>query len=112
MRPYTGRMNDEYRQALGKVLAEKRGHARLHKNKLALMVGVNRATIRYIERGKENLTIDTLLRIAQGLGVSLADVMVETERLLYGENKERPPIPDSIQLDTSEPAGTYFITRL
>lgn len=104
-------MDDEYKQILGKVMAEKRMRAGLNKSQLGLISGVDRATVRLVETGEGNPTTITLLRLAQAVGASLADIFVETERLLSGKSNDYPPIPESIQFDGGTSANTYFITR-
>lgn len=42
--------------------------------KLALKVGLNRAYIGYIERGERKPSVDTLAKIAEGLGVKLHEL--------------------------------------
>ena len=75
-------MNVAYKQCLGEVLAERRRDARINKRQLSLMVGISRLTIRKIESGETNPSTDVLLRITQGIGVSLADVLLDCERRL------------------------------
>lgn len=42
---------------------------------LALATGIDRAYMSGIERGKKNPTLEVLARIAQGLGVSVSDLV-------------------------------------
>ena len=104
-------MNDDYRRALGKVLAAKRKAAGLSKQQLALMVSANRLSIRLIERGEANPTVDMLLKITRGLGVPLADVLVEAERTLIGADNERPQIAAPSQMRNRGSDVLYFITK-
>ena len=75
-------MNTAYKQCLGEVLAERRREAKINKRQLSLMIGLSRLTIRKIETGVTNPSTDVLLRITQGIGVSLADVLTDTEHRL------------------------------
>lgn len=75
-------MNTAYKQCLGEILAERRRAARINKRQLSLMIGLSRLTIRKIETGVTNPSIDVLLRMTQGIGVSLADVVAECEHRL------------------------------
>ena len=115
---YTRRMHSDYQQALGKVITDKREAAGLSKKQFSLMVGVNRLTLRRIEEGNNNSTLDTLLRISRGLGVSYADLVVETERTLVGKHAEQSggllqysPIESPLQIELGEPSISYFLTR-
>lgn len=112
MHSYTGRMINDYRRALGQILAEKRKAAGLNKQQLSLMVGVNRLSIRLIERGEANPTVDMLLKLTRGLGVSLADIMVETERRLAGSEAERSQCPAPFQAHDRSSNVLYFLTKL
>lgn len=73
-------MNDAYKQALGRVLEEKRRAQKLSKRRLGMMLDISRLTIRKIENGEANPSLDILLRITQGLGVTLSEVICECER--------------------------------
>ena len=75
-------MNSSYKKCLGEVISDKRREARINKRQLSLMIGLSRLTIRKIENGETNPSLDVLLRITQGIGVSLADVITECERHL------------------------------
>ena len=75
-------MNTAYKAILGEVLAEKRRAAKINKRQLSLMIGLSRLTIRKIETGVTNPSLDVLLRITQGVGVSLAEVLQDCERRL------------------------------
>ena len=75
-------MNAAYKTTLGEVLAERRREANINKRQLSLMIGLSRLTIRKIENGVTNPSLDVLLRITQGIGVSLADVLTDCERRL------------------------------
>lgn len=80
-------MNGAYKEELGEVLSAHRRAAKISKQQLSLMIGLSRLTIRKIENGQANPSIDTLLRITQGVGVSLAEVFTECEaRLKAAEN--------------------------
>lgn len=104
-------MDEEYKRMLGQVLARKRREAGLGKQQLALMVGVNRLTIRKIENGVANPTVGILLRITRGLGASLADVLVECERSLMDDPAPRSPILPPVELVTGAPETRYYLTR-
>ena len=105
-------MDDEYRLILGEVLSRKRVKAGLSKQQLALMVGLNRLTIRKIENGTANPSLNVLLRITAGIGISLADTFVECERILAGEDGMRDSF--SYAREQAMPNSTihYYLTKL
>ena len=75
-------MNTAYKQCLGEILAERRREAKINKRQLSLMIGLSRLTIRKVETGVTNPSLDVLLRITQGIGTSLADVLSDCEKRL------------------------------
>lgn len=62
------------------------------KQQLSLMVDVNRLTLRKIEQGEGNPTLDVLLRISDGLDVPFSDLVQEAARIgtLPGTSKSKP----------------------
>ena len=73
-------MNATYKQLMGDVLAERRRAAKINKRQLSMMIGLSRLTIRKIEAGDTNPSIDVLLRITQGIGVPLSEVLRDCEQ--------------------------------
>lgn len=63
------------RQAIGTRIREVRLHANLTQEALANLMGIDRPSIVEIEQGQRNMTIDTLIRIADALNVPLADLV-------------------------------------
>ena len=104
-------MNELYKQEIGKAIAAKRNSLGISKTRFSLMVGINRGTLKLIEQGVENASLEMLLRIAQGLGVSLADLTVECERSLQ-DATDRPAIPPPAPRDLGPANPTYFLTQL
>lgn len=67
-------MTQETRQAIGYRIRQLRKEQGLSQERLALMVGVERAYLAKVELGSRNATIDVLEKIATGLGITLADL--------------------------------------
>ncbi len=59
---------------LGMRISYLRNKAGLSQSKLAMAVGVHRPTINQIESGRANPQLETLARIAQGIGVEVEDL--------------------------------------
>lgn len=57
----------------------RRHECRLTKQCLSLMTGVNRLTLRRIEAGEANPTMDVMLKIACGLGLPLSELIAKGE---------------------------------
>jgi transcriptional regulator with XRE-family HTH domain len=58
-----------------RVLRKTRKPKPLSQEKLAELAGVHHTYIGAIERGEKNVTLETLLRVAQALGVSIEDLL-------------------------------------
>lgn len=63
------------RRAIGERIRAARLQADLTQERLALAIGIDRPSIVEIEAGRRNMTIDTLLRIADTIGVPLAELV-------------------------------------
>lgn len=67
-------------QILGARIKNIRKRQRLSQEKLAELAGLHPTYISDIERGKVNASICAYLGIAQGLGLSLAELVTEVEK--------------------------------
>lgn len=65
------------RRAIGDHIREARLHANLTQEALALRVGMDFASYNRIEQGHSSPLLDTLIRIADAIGVPLADLVRE-----------------------------------
>ena len=63
-----------------RLLREERVRRGLSIYRLAKMSGVSQQMISYVERGMRNPTLDTLLRIANGLNVDLSRLIKRATR--------------------------------
>ena len=72
-------MDADFKHKLGTAIKERRRMSGLSKQKLALMVGVNRLTIRRIEEGAGNPTLDVLIKICEGLDTTLGSITARAE---------------------------------
>ena len=59
------------RAKIGEIIAEIRLDKRMTQDELAEQSGLSRSSLIAIEKGRANFTIDTILDIANGLGVSV-----------------------------------------
>jgi transcriptional regulator with XRE-family HTH domain len=64
-----------HRQRIGARIREERRRARLTQEEVANRIGLDRPSIVEIEQGQRNMTINTFIRIADALGVPLADLV-------------------------------------
>lgn len=62
------------RQAIGARIRSLRKENGLTQERLALMVGLERSYLAKVEAGKKNASIDVLEKIADGFGISLAEL--------------------------------------
>ncbi|WP_329215346.1 helix-turn-helix domain-containing protein [Streptomyces sp. NBC_01485] len=63
------------RHAIGDRIRTERMHQNLTQERLHLAAGISRWSLQEIEAGRNNPTLETLLRIARALDVSLADLV-------------------------------------
>jgi DNA-binding XRE family transcriptional regulator len=69
--------NEDFKQALGKIIVQLRNSRGISQERLALDAEVDRTRVGEIERGEANVTIDTLSKIANILGQKLGTIIVE-----------------------------------
>lgn len=62
----------------GKRLREVREEAGISQEKLAELAGLHRTYVSSVERGKRNISIENIERLALALGVTMRDLMPET----------------------------------
>jgi transcriptional regulator with XRE-family HTH domain len=67
---------DDRRRLLGARIRELRAERRLSQERLAEMMGANVTYVSSVERGKENPTLDYLIKVADALEVDLVDLFV------------------------------------
>jgi transcriptional regulator with XRE-family HTH domain len=63
------------RRAIGTRIRAARLHANLTQERVALAAEIDRPSVVRIEQGQQSPTIDTLIRIADAIGIPLADLM-------------------------------------
>ncbi|MFI1677082.1 helix-turn-helix domain-containing protein [Streptomyces sp. NPDC020607] len=63
------------RRAVGARIRSARQQANLTQERVALMIGIDRPSIVRIEQGQQAPTLDTLIRIADAIGVPLRDLV-------------------------------------
>jgi transcriptional regulator with XRE-family HTH domain len=61
-------------ERLGAVIRTHREATQLSQDRFADRIDMHRAYYSAIERGEKNITLDTLLRVADGLGVNASDL--------------------------------------
>jgi transcriptional regulator with XRE-family HTH domain len=62
-------------QALGRAIRSARQERKLPQETLAARAGVDRSYFGAIERGEFNVSLDTLIKIAAGLGIRPGDLL-------------------------------------
>lgn len=67
--------------AWGRAIRELRGERGLSQERLALEAGLDRTYVSGIERGERNPSLGNLLKLADVLGVHVADVAVRARQL-------------------------------
>ena len=77
----------KYRAALGRVIRNEREAQGLSLRKFGLMVGLDYKRMHEIEHGKANATINSLLRISEGLGIPFSSLVAAAEKDLVTEDR-------------------------
>lgn len=74
--------------AFGKACRDYREKMKISQEKFALLIGMDRTYYASVESGKRNISIQNIEKIADGLGISLAELMdkVENEKTLLENN--------------------------
>jgi transcriptional regulator with XRE-family HTH domain len=70
-----------YIKRLGIVLRAKRESLGISQEEFSFEVGLHRTYIGSIERGEKNITINSLLKIANRMGLKLSQIFKEVEGL-------------------------------
>jgi transcriptional regulator with XRE-family HTH domain len=70
------------RAHLGAAIRRRRVAAAYSQEAFAARVGLHRTFIGTVERGESNVSLDTLDRLARGLGTSAGELLLEAERTL------------------------------
>jgi transcriptional regulator with XRE-family HTH domain len=83
--------NADFKRALGQLILRLRKERNISQEMIALDAEVDRTRLGEIERGEANPTIDTLIKIANILGQTLASLIEEAEQISSGVIKK--PIP-------------------
>lgn len=66
--------------AFGRVVRERRERAGISQEELATRSGLHRTYVSMIERGVRTASIEVVRRLAEALGVSMAELIGEAER--------------------------------
>lgn len=72
-----GNATDEFYVQVGKRIRDKRGAA-MTQEKLAIHVGLTRTSVTNIEKGKQRLSLHTLIAIAEALKIPPAELLPST----------------------------------
>jgi len=71
----TLRKSQRNRKQLGLAIRRRRDEMSVSQEGLAEIIGCHRNYVGYLERGEQNVTIDMLARVADGLGCSVTDIV-------------------------------------
>ena len=75
-RPYSGAMNtDQLRRKLGERLRAEREQQSISQRSFALMIGISQPYLSAVESGSISIGYDNLCKIADGLGVTVAELV-------------------------------------
>ena len=83
----------ELKELIGARLKDIRGKKGETQEKLSELVGINPKYLSSIERGKENPTLNTVIKLAETLGVTLEEIFTGIE---IEDPKNRRPMIDEL----------------
>ncbi len=89
---------------LGQVIRSLRTDAGYSQEQFGFAVGVHRTYMGHLERGTANPTMKTLHRIAEGLGLSISDLLTSASVEVSGES--RPASAARTRQDADRPSPT------
>ena len=78
-------MDEQFKTVFGQALRAQRKACGLTQEQLSLMVNVNRLTLRRIESGTANPTLNVLLKLSDGLGTSFPKLVEKAVELSASE---------------------------
>ncbi len=96
------------KEMLGVRVKEIRNKKGVTQERLSEMVGINPKYLSSIERGKENPTLNTVLKLAETLGVSLDELFTGIE---IENPKNRRPMIDAL-LDKADAEQLKLVYRI
>ena len=98
-------MSERIEIEFGSRVRKLREEAGLSSREFALMIGRSKAYIIQLENGHRNVSLDTIERIAAGLGISLTELFknLDTHVEVGAVNRRTPPVDDNRDLDASRP---------
>jgi transcriptional regulator with XRE-family HTH domain len=65
----------------GMACRQQREQIKISQEKFALMIGMDRTYYASVEAGKRNISIQNIKKIADGFGISIAELMSEAEKI-------------------------------
>lgn len=80
MRPLDDQTRAKICEKTARLLRERRESLGLSMNEIARRTGLAQQTVSFVERGMRMPTLDTLLRIADAMGLELWEVLREASR--------------------------------
>ena len=89
-------MSERIEIEFGSRVRTLREEAGLSSREFALMIGRSKAYIIQLENGHRNVSLDTIERIAAGLGISLTDLFknLDTHVEVSAIDRSTPPVDD------------------
>ena len=88
-------MSDSISKLFGRVVRNRREARGLSQEELAARAGIHRTYVSSIELGKVRLGLDIAKKVADGLGVTLSDLLADAESI----GSRRPAKPKRQQVE-------------
>ena len=102
-----------YQAVLGRLIAQKRKERNLDQEEMARRVGVSRSTWSRIEAGSSTLSLDQLAKAAGALGITMGELMLETDEIVRVLRQQDVEVHDSRdQVRSARPGGAAAVAFL
>lgn len=89
-------------QAVQHALCSLRAEKGLSQEALGQRSDVSRQFISYLERQERSLSLESMIKLSQGLGIPLAEFAGRIEKMLI-HYQEKRPIPENMAADPLKP---------
>lgn len=109
IRDYKQRMNPEsLHKRIGLFIASRRNSLGLKQEQLAASVGISRASLANIERGRQSVLVHHLYAIAKALGLQPGQLLPQVDDV---ESDDALPMPRDLKPDQIKAVSLVFAAR-
>ena len=109
IKSYKHRMNPEsLHQRIGSFIAARRNSLKMKQEQLAASVGISRASLANIERGRQSVLVHHLYAIAKALGLQPSELLPQIDDV---EADQALPLPSGLKPEQMKAVSRMFAAR-